>query len=37
MAEQMEADETWQAEPVLETYSVMFNCSRLEDESIRKA
>ena len=29
MAEQMEADETWQAEPVLETYSVMFNCSRL--------
>ncbi len=37
MAEQMEADETWQAEPVLETSSVMFNCSRLEDESIRKA
>ena len=37
MAEQMEADETWQAEPILETYSVMFNCNRLEDESIRKA
>ena len=37
MAEKKAADENWQAEPVLETYSVLFNCDRLEDEQIRKA
>ena len=37
MAARMETDGAWQAEPVLETYSVMFNCGRLADESIRKA
>ena len=37
MAEMKTADENWQTEPVLETYSVLFNCDRLEDEQIRKA
>lgn len=37
MAEAKAADENWQADPVLATYSVLFNCSRLEDEQIRKA
>ena len=37
MAEKKAADENWQPEPVLETYSVLFNCDRLEDEQIRKA
>ena len=30
-------DETWRPDPVLMTYSVLFNCSRLEDELIRRA
>ena len=37
MAERQAADETWQADPVLETYSVLFNCGRVEDVSIRQA
>lgn len=37
MAEQKAENEDWQADPVLETYSVLFNCGKLEDEQIRKA
>ena len=37
MAARITADETWQADPVLETYSVLFNWSRLEEDGIRRA
>ena len=37
MAEKKAENEDWQADPVLETYSVLFNCGKLEDEQIRKA
>ncbi len=37
MAELAEADETWLAEPVLMTYSVLFNWQHLEEDGIRRA
>ena len=37
MAARITADETWQADPVLETYSVLFNWNRLEEDGIRRA
>ena len=37
MSEKKAENEDWQADPVLETYSVLFNCGKLEDEQIRKA
>ena len=37
MAEQKAENEDWQADPVLETYSVLFNWSRLEEDGIRRA
>lgn len=37
MAQRMEADETWTAEPVLGTYTVLFNCGALQDEHVRQA
>lgn len=37
MAARLTADETWQADPVLETYSVLFNWNRLEEDGIRRA
>ena len=35
MSARLTADETWQADPVLETYSVLFNWNRLEEDGIR--
>lgn len=37
MAEIRAEDETWQADPVLETYTVLFNGSILQDEQVRRA
>lgn len=37
VAEKQTADETWQADSVLETCTVLFNCDRLQDEQVRKA
>lgn len=37
MQEKLAEDETWQAEPLLETYTVLFNCARLEDDQVRRA
>lgn len=37
MAERMAEDENRQLDPVLETYTVLFNCGRLEDTQVRRA
>lgn len=37
MTELKTEDESWQADPVLATYSVLFNCRTLADAQIRKA